>query len=34
MGWGKGEHGQLFDAFDLEAVVPDAYQVRQIALCW
>ena len=31
MGRCKGEQGQLFYAFDLEAVVPDDHQVRQIA---
>ena len=31
MGRSKGEQGQLFYAFDLEAVVPDDHQVRQIA---
>ena len=28
MGRRKGEQGQLFYAFDLEAVVPDDHQVR------
>jgi transposase len=32
MGRRKGEQGQLFYAFDLEAVVPDDHQVRRIAL--
>ena len=32
MGRRKGEQGQLFYAFDLEAVVPDDDQVRRIAL--
>ena len=31
MGRSKGEQGQLFYAFDLEAVVPDDHQVRRIA---
>ena len=31
MGRRKSEQGQLFYAFDLEAVVPDDHQVRQIA---
>ncbi len=31
MGRSKSEQGQLFYAFDLEAVVPDDHQVRQIA---
>src|SRR5215467_8001931 len=31
MGRCKGEQGQLFYAFELEAVVPDDHQVRQIA---
>ena len=31
MGRRKGEQGQLFYAFDLEAVVPDDHQVRRIA---
>ena len=31
MGRCKGEQGQLFYAFDLEAVVPDDHQVRRIA---
>ncbi|WP_370057851.1 transposase [Bradyrhizobium yuanmingense] len=31
MGRRKGEQGHLFYAFDLEAVVPDDHQVRQIA---
>ncbi len=30
MGRRKGEQGQLFYAFDLEAVVPEDHQVRQI----
>jgi transposase len=38
MGRRKSEQGQLFYAFDLEAVVPDDHQVRHIAavldLCW
>jgi transposase len=32
MGRRKSEQGQLFYAFDLEAVVPDDHQVRRIAL--
>jgi transposase len=31
MGRCRSEQGQLFYAFDLEAVVPDGHQVRQIA---
>ena len=31
MGRRKSEHGQLFYAFNLEAVVPDDHQVRRIA---
>ena len=31
MGRRKSEQGQLFYAFDLEAVVPDDHQVRRIA---
>jgi transposase len=32
MGRHKGEHGQLFYAFDLDAAVPDDHLVRQIAV--
>src|SRR3954453_13046420 len=32
MGRRKSEQGQLFYAFDLDAVVPDDHQVRRIAL--
>ena len=31
MGRRKSDQGQLFYAFDLEAVVPDDHQVRRIA---
>ena len=31
MGRRKSEQGQLFYAFDLEAIVPDDHQVRRIA---
>lgn len=31
MEWRKSEQGQLFYAFDLEAIVPEDHQVRQIA---
>jgi len=31
MGRRKSEQGQLFYAFDLDAVVPDDHQVRRIA---
>ncbi len=31
MGRRKSEQGQLFYAFDLESVVPEDHQVRQIA---
>jgi transposase len=38
MGRRKDDQGQLFYAFDLDAVVPDDHQVRRIAavldLCW